>query len=150
MGKGRKFPVSVVSDPGCPVSADRNPYLDRNADAYIDDGDLENPIMADMGDGVFEYTDPDKKGNSALHQREGQNVLFNDSHVNFEKYPNVGIENDNIWKYWPSTPPPALEDVEIQVGSEDNIRLYAPADNGDHTGPKDYKDAYLVNHDNHR
>ncbi len=46
------------------------------------------------------YSDPSHTQNSASHQREGQNVLYNDSHVAFERAPNVGIEKDNIYKCW--------------------------------------------------
>jgi prepilin-type processing-associated H-X9-DG protein len=48
----------------------------------------------------FKYTDPDLVFNAFPHQREGQNVLYNDGHVKFETTANVGVDNDNIWTRW--------------------------------------------------
>ena len=89
------FPLSSISNSASPIAADRNPYLDRNAADYID-GTADGEDAPSWTDG--EYYDQDKTGNSAAHQREGQNVLFNDTHVAFARYPNCGIANDNIWK----------------------------------------------------
>jgi len=41
-----------------------------------------------------------KVGNAVPHDEEGQNVLFLDSHVAFEKKPYCGINDDNIYTYW--------------------------------------------------
>ena len=38
-----------------------------------------------------------KRGNTLSHQNEGQNVLFMDSHVAFEKTPACAVNNDNIY-----------------------------------------------------
>ena len=35
--------------------------------------------------------------NTQSHDREGQNVLFADGHTSFEKAPDVGFKNDNIY-----------------------------------------------------
>jgi len=134
------YPVTQVSNPGSPLCADKNPYLDKNANCtgcYLNDSELDDPEMETDDAGNEYYSDPDKKGNAAAHQREGQNVLFNDSHVSFEKYPNVGLDNDNIWKYWTTVPPDDAEDREISDGGE-------PTEVGD-WGPQGYEDAYLVN-----
>ena len=48
------------------------------------------------------------------HQGEGQNVLFMDSHVEFEKRSFCGIEEDNIYTMQPSTDAPS--DLEITKG----------------------------------
>ena len=47
--------------------------------------------------------DKDFLYNSYPHQREGQNILYNDGHVKFEGTPNVGINNDNVYQRWPSS-----------------------------------------------
>ena len=95
------YSLSSESDPESPVCADRNPYLDRNAESYIDGADpYEDAPWWNRNYVVGCYEDPDLTGNSALHKREGQNVLFVGGHVKFCKYPNVGIYNDNIWKCW--------------------------------------------------
>jgi len=41
-----------------------------------------------------------KAGNTFGHQAEGQNVLFLDNHVNFEKNSFCGINDDNIYTSW--------------------------------------------------
>lgn len=96
--------VNASSNPGSPVCADRNPFLDKNAlNVYVDqnggavDSEEEDPKWQDN-----DVYDPDKVWNSAAHSREGQNVVYVDSHVTFEKKCNIGIENDNIWKRWTS------------------------------------------------
>ncbi len=94
------YPVSTVTNPGCAIAADRNPFFDINAEPYIGaQVTPENPYPAlDTVD--FSYLDPGKRSSCASHQRDGQNVLFNDSHVKFERYPNCGVNNDNIYNYW--------------------------------------------------
>jgi prepilin-type N-terminal cleavage/methylation domain-containing protein len=111
------FGITSNSPPASPLAADRNPALDRNAMLYIKGGTIEggssvekdsdgNPIPTprqrwDTAGGTInmgEYSDPTGMYNSASHQREGQNVLFNDGSVKFESKANVGIDNDNIWQ----------------------------------------------------
>ena len=86
----------------------------------------------------------DKTGNSACHQREGQNVLFNDQHVTFEKTPNCGVAKDNIWKCWPDTSPPdTAEDRELGPSPYCGI-LTKQGSIAGRMGPKAEKDAFLV------
>ncbi|MFQ6036888.1 MAG: hypothetical protein ACE5NM_13695, partial [Sedimentisphaerales bacterium] len=40
-------------------------------------------------------------GNAIAHKEDGQNVLFMDSHVSFQKRPYCGLEDDNIYTYLP-------------------------------------------------
>jgi len=157
---GTNFPISATSNPGSPVCSDRNPYLDKNAwgntagmcTGYLDHGDLAPGAVAaywDATSGIGEYKDPDKTGNCAAHQREGQNVLFNDGHASFEKYPNVGIENDHIWKHWAETTPPT-EASDRQVGglTSSSTGTAAGANGGTTNVPMSDKDAYLVSESN--
>ena len=144
------YPVSVTSNPGSPVCSDRNPYLDKNAwgstagtpTGYLDAADNAAGVVAPFWDTTNnEYKDPDRTGNCAAHQREGQNVLYNDSHVGFEKFPNVGIENDHIWKFWPNaTPTPQ----ERQLAT---VTETAQGNNGT-TKSQSAQDAYLVSEKN--
>ena len=127
--------ITVSSNPGCPVAADRNPYLDQNADAYIDGADAEEVAPSWFNNA---YYDTDKTGNAAAHQREGQNVLFNDSHVNFEKWPNCGVNNDNIWKWWQATSPTAQQKQLCDGGEPDEVGDFEP---------QSEEDAFLVNED---
>jgi prepilin-type N-terminal cleavage/methylation domain-containing protein len=57
-----------------PVAADRSPWLDRNADPYVNE-------------------------NSAAHNYKGQNVLFKDASVTFHSTCEIGIGGNNIWRY---------------------------------------------------
>ena len=74
-------------DPRFPVMADENPWVYgedngtvRTADGLTNCGAGESP-----------------NGNSKNHQEDGQNILYADSHVTFEKSPMQGIEGDNIY-----------------------------------------------------
>jgi prepilin-type processing-associated H-X9-DG protein len=51
-----------------------------------------------------EYKDKDLVYNAYPHQREGQNVLYNDGHVKFETTTNTGVDNDNIYQRWAAPP----------------------------------------------
>ncbi len=151
------YPIIVVSNPAYPVCADRNPYLDKNAVGYLEgsggceagDKDEDPPTWEDpYGSGAEHYFDEDKTGNAAAHQREGQNVLFNDQHVTFEKYPNCGFANDNIWKAWTTSTP--LPDEDEREGASDSMSPYCNTLDYDKIGdpemaPKSEKDAFLVN-----
>jgi len=140
------FPITSVSNPASPLCADRSPCLDKNAEVYLcgNDPDEEAPSWCTEPEPPH-YCDEDKTGNAAAHQREGQNVLFNDQHVDFEKFPNVGIANDNIWQHWPGTTPPQTAE-EREVG---NCDTDCPQQNGD-GAPQAEKDAYLVTDKNYR
>ena len=132
------FPVGGSSSPAMPLAADRNPTLDRNV-SYLDRENIEQgggtgalpesgkkspyQYWSSSGGGTPEpscttctYQDPDLVWNSFAHQREGQNVLFNDGHVSFERTANVGIDNDNIWQSWPSVPLGTYSKFEREVG----------------------------------
>ena len=139
------FPITSVSNPACPVLADRSPCLDKNSDVYYcgaDPENLEDPTWQTTPTPA-RYIDPDKTGNSAAHQREGQNVLFNDQHVSFEKFPNVGISNDNIWFPWKDSTVTGQEEKELG-DCED-----CPEDNGEAgSAPQSTKDAYLIHEKN--
>jgi type II secretory pathway pseudopilin PulG len=143
---GRSFPLGSYSNPASPVMADRNPYLDKNAASYIDkDTTTEKKPKWETQPTPAHYADPDKTGNAAAHQREGQNVLFNDSHAAFAKYPNVGISNDNIWKCWTATTPPATPQLR-ELGA---VPYTALTDDGK-GAPWSEEDAYLVSERNSR
>jgi len=141
------YALGSFSNPACPLAADRNPYLDKNAKVYLDgeDDDELEPYWEDES-----YRDPDKTGNSAAHQREGQNVLFNDSHVKFSKYPNVGISNDNIWKCWANCGTPPQDPEEFQ-GAVPPYSPYKGVLEDDGEGAScDERDAYLVSECNEK
>jgi len=136
------FPIGSTSSSTSPVAADRNPYIDKNAKAYI----LKTP-RPEWDTKNLEYLDVDKNGNASAHQQNGQNVLFNDVHVAFEKYPNVGIDQDNIYRAWNQGWTPVQNDPtdeEKQVGGVAPNPV-PPAQSVGKLMPMSQKDAYLVN-----
>jgi prepilin-type N-terminal cleavage/methylation domain-containing protein len=162
------FAISVNNKPSCPLAADRNPGLDKNAQTYILGGataggtlpagspaDTQTPYTAWENNGN-EYKDKDLVFNSATHQREGQNVLYNDGHVKFETQANVGVDNDNIYQRWaPGTPgwatPPATSTTPLKKGREAGGLFPAIATTGSAVAsynavvPGDVEDAVLIN-----
>lgn len=160
-GSERGWPISTVSNPMSPLCADRNPWLDRNAQNFVagnppntnadpDEESAEWLVTTPPGGGptMEQYYNPDKTENSASHLREGQNVLFNDSHVFFEKTPNCGVEGDNIWKHWETTGGEDYEPAERECGRPGYSSGCEPPDDiGSATSnaPQSEDDAYLVN-----
>jgi len=84
------YALNTTYLPGMAVAADRNPWIDTHAVKAKDFS-------------LFKWngnTQQQKAGNAIAHKGEGQNVLFIDSHVSFEKRPFCGINGDNIYTYW--------------------------------------------------
>lgn len=74
-------------DPRFPVMADENPWVYGEDKGLIrNEDDLSNCSAGES-----------PNGNSLNHQEDGQNILYADSHVTFEKNPMQGIEGDNIY-----------------------------------------------------
>ena len=84
-----KYALTTASEPGMAVAGDRNPFQISPFGAA--------KLIAQFNLATREGV---KMGNAVQHQDEGQNVLFLDSHVEFEKSPCCGITDDNIWTYW--------------------------------------------------
>ncbi|MHC4642122.1 MAG: hypothetical protein ACYS32_10790, partial [Planctomycetota bacterium] len=89
------FLSTASSEPGMAVAADRNPFLDPFT--YSD-----NFVWNDYNPAPAPYSDLKiyQLGNAAAHQREGQNVLYMDIHVDFEKQSFCAIDDDNIYTSW--------------------------------------------------
>jgi len=152
-GQPFSYPISAMSPGTSPLCADRNPWLDDNAYAYLSDT-TNWPTYTNS-----EFKDPEKKMNAAAHQRDGQNVLYNDGHVNFENKPVVGISEDNIWKAWNQNSTAANATTTIRLGVGTNSGAHSSQGrelplNAGGTGvggktppiePMDYSDAFLVN-----
>ncbi len=83
-------PLTTSNNPGMAVAADRNPWIAsrgwkvKDFTAFNPDGDKEDI----------------QKGNTPTHANEGQNVLYLDSHVNFEPVSFCGVNDDNIYTSW--------------------------------------------------
>jgi prepilin-type N-terminal cleavage/methylation domain-containing protein len=84
------YALTTSGEPGMAVAADRNPFV-RSPMAEPKDISL---FVPEGGREAIRF------GNAYQHQEEGQNVLFLDMHVNFEKTPYCGINDDNIYTYW--------------------------------------------------
>jgi len=86
------YALTVSSEPGFAVAADRNPFLKSPA-AEAKTLAAFKPDLANFK-GTQEQA---KEGNAIAHQLEGQNVMFLDTHVEFEKRAYCSIEDDNIY-----------------------------------------------------
>jgi prepilin-type N-terminal cleavage/methylation domain-containing protein len=107
VGATTYFPVNSLSDAGIVIMADRNPYMVLTPDPTWNNG--LNPYKYRFDGGTVET---ERWGNSPNHKRDGQNILFNDCHVSFEREPYCGFNGDNIYTYYD-----AIKPHPIQAGS---------------------------------
>ena len=111
------YALTTASEPGLAVAADRNPWTKSPA------GDAKS------FPGLFSPTggrEAVKTGNAIQHQEDGQNVLFLDNHVSFEKQSFCGINDDNIYTFW--------DGGDIRVGAPPTLT----------SEPKDRADSLVV------
>jgi prepilin-type processing-associated H-X9-DG protein len=107
-----QYALTIQSKPGMAVAADRNPLqMSPWANAKSWPG-IYNP------NGNIKAV---RYGNAIAHQEDGQNVLFMDGHVGFEKRPFCGINDDNVYTFWDGG------DIRVgaapQIGSEPQDKL---------------------------
>jgi len=88
------YALTTSSEPGMAIAADRNPFIDSPAAEAQGKIDLWSGFNPDGGKEIIQI------GNAIAHQEDGQNVLFMDSHVGFEKRPFCAINDDNIYTFW--------------------------------------------------
>ncbi len=110
------------TEPGIPVAADRNPWMDSPSAKAKDFSRFKPDIPPFNG-----TTRQALHGNAVSHQEQGQNVMFQDTHVNFEKRATCGLENDNIYTSWDGAD--RIRGLPPKLGSQ----------------PADKKDSLLVN-----
>jgi hypothetical protein len=86
------FPLTTSRNPNLAVAADRNPFLKSPmaTAAFLAAFKPDLPIFMGTAEQAC-------AGNAVTHDRDGQNVLFLDGRVSFEKRAYCGIENDNIY-----------------------------------------------------
>jgi prepilin-type processing-associated H-X9-DG protein len=113
-----QYSLTASSEPGMAVAADRNPWMSSPAAIAKQFPGSFNP---DGGRESIKY------GNAIAHEEKGQNVLFVDGHVSFERKAFCGIDNDNIYTYW--------DGGDIRIGSSPSVRR----------GTQDRRDSLLVN-----
>jgi len=106
------FPLTLSSDPGMALAADRNPWQDAPA------GTAKSFPGTYYPDGGREAA---RAGNAITHQGDVQNVLFVDCHVGSENRSFCGVNDDNIYTFWDGG------DIRIGappvIGSEPQDRL---------------------------
>jgi len=87
------YALTTSGEPGMAVAADRNPWM-------------KSPAAGPKTSQQYSMFNPTggreaiKVGNAITHQEDGQNVLFLDTHVSFEKRSFCGINDDNIYTFW--------------------------------------------------
>lgn len=98
----RKCALTLAHNPGMAILADRNPWIDPKR--VLDPNLGWARFMEASGDSGVDRV---LLGNSDAHQREGQNVLFLDSHVAFKTKAACGVNGDNIYTIAPDSSDPA-------------------------------------------
>jgi len=90
------YALTTSSEPGMAVAGDPNPWIGSAAAEAKEWGRFKPNIQP--WNGTMEQA---KYGNAITHQEDGQNVLFLDGHVDFEKYAYCGVEDDNVYTHLP-------------------------------------------------
>lgn len=101
---GRKGKPREGLDSRMPVNADKGPFFDVGTSAangtVPDRATTVTPANFGTADQILRAdADRWRPYNSRNHNGEGQNLLFVDGSVRFEKKPIVGVNNDNIYTY---------------------------------------------------
>ena len=79
--------LTTAKEPGMAVAADRNPWIDAPT------GTAKDFALFDWNGDQHQQ----RAGNAIAHLEDGQNVLFIDAHVAFEKRAFCGVDKDNIY-----------------------------------------------------
>jgi prepilin-type N-terminal cleavage/methylation domain-containing protein/prepilin-type processing-associated H-X9-DG protein len=117
------YALTTSSEPGMAVAADRNPWINSPAaQAKTMNGP---PPFNPEGD-----KDSVNVGNAISHQEDGQNVLFMDGHVDFERQSFCGVNDDNIYTWW--------NGGDVRMGGIPEVP---------NSEPQDRTDSLLVNDD---
>ncbi len=93
------FALTTSSEPGFAVAADRNPYLTSPSNQQTAaKTSFQNPNDNTVNfNGKLDDSADQLYGNAVVHQEDGQNVMFLDTHVSFEKRAYCSLEDDNIY-----------------------------------------------------
>ncbi len=84
------FAMTASSAPGMAVAADSNPWQTTPASVASPTDNLNNAAF---------LSEPEL-GNSPAHQYDGQNVLFMDTHVTFERRSFCAVNDDNVYTWY--------------------------------------------------
>jgi len=118
------FGLTASGDPNLAIIADRNPWMDSpsgRAKSFAGFR-LDVPLV----DGTRKQA---CYGNAVSHQGDGQSVMFLDTHVEFEKRPFCGPDDDNIYTSWDGADkargvPPKLGSTP--AGAKDSLLVNDP------------------------
>jgi len=114
---GTRYALSSASNPGLAMAADRNPW--QIAGILPNDASLTDK----------------EKGNSAAHGREGQNVLYVDGHVLFERSEgsavqdrgcNCGLNDDDIYTTADAPLQAPVKGTSVPLDREDSLLVNEP------------------------
>ena len=123
-----QYALTVSSEPGFAVAADRNPFIASPAGGAVDVSAFRPDLQGATG-----TAEQAKMGNTPGHQLEGQNVMFLDTHVEFEKRSYCSLEDDNIYLISASTTgtgsptgvPPTLANYK-PLNRKDSVLIHDP------------------------
>jgi len=127
-----KFPANGECSAAFAMMADMNPWF-KKGDIIKSGPQNQPPQLLTISDSITR--EQYKNSNAYHHGYEGQNVLFGDGHSSFEKQPNVGVNNDNIYTYW---------SIEENPTEQDRQGGTAPTGRGPENDAKSSDDSFLV------
>jgi hypothetical protein len=93
-----RYALTTSSEPGRAVAADRNLWIDAPRQKAADFSLFQPDIASFSG-----TAEDARQGNTRAHRRDGQNVLFLDSHVEFAKRAYASLRDDNVYTTWDGT-----------------------------------------------
>lgn len=107
-----RFPAGEHKPADFAIAADMNPWFK--------DGDIIPPGQDNKPPQIITVTDKLTwaLGMPSIHLAdkknlpEGQNVLFADGHTSYEKQPNIGVDNDNLYTFWSTDKGPTDQDKQ--------------------------------------
>ncbi len=91
------YALTTSSEPGFAVAADRNPYIPTSNNSTVKTFTNTSVTPNITFTGKAGDSTSQLYGNSVVHQEDGQNVMFLDTHVTFEKRAYCSLEDDNIY-----------------------------------------------------
>ena len=118
--------LTVSSPPGFAIAGDRNPWVDSPSVKARDFSKFLPDIAPHNG-----TAEQGLAGNTFRHDGQGQNVMFLDTHVEFEKRPFCGVDDDNIYTSWNGGDkargvPPKLGSIPAEA--KDSLLVNDPVD----------------------
>jgi len=137
--------LSSASKAGVAVAGDLNPWIQPTTDAkavgarFVSaaTGTDAPQLITAVASGKATWT----TGNTLTHELAGQNIMFNDMHVEFSKqpHPDSAIQNDNVYTPWDTTA--SMKDPGIRSKGRTPVNI---GDTDVSQRPNNKEDSYLV------